>query len=173
MLLTLISTLLGILSSTIPNLIRIWERRNEAKYEIELTKLRLEAAREGLQMSREVEEIKAIVQEGDSLRDNDSSINASPFINDLRASVRPIITYTFFFLYIAVKAVAFAVIIGQGITVQNMELALNTIFDDNAIAIFSAVLGYWFGSRAMEKFSNTPSKQIVLINSDGTKTIQK
>lgn len=173
MLLTIVSTLLGIISSTIPNLIRIWERRNEAKYEIELTKLRLEAAREGLQMSREIEEIKAIVQEGDSLRDNDSAINAGPFVNDLRASVRPIITYTFFFLYIAVKAVAFAVIIGQGITIENMQLALNTIFDDNAIAIFSAVIGYYFGARTFEKFTNAQPKPIVLINSEGTKTIQK
>jgi len=169
MILTIISTLLGIISSAIPNLIRIWERRNEARYEIELTKLQLEAAREGLKMSKEIEEIKSLVQEGDSVRDHDTYADGSPFINNLRASVRPIITYAFFFLYVSVKSIAFAVIIGQGLTIANMELPLNLIFDDNAIAIFSAVVGFWFGSRAMEKFQDRPSKEIVLVTDDKAK----
>lgn len=162
MILTIVSTLLGILSSLVPNLMRIWERKNEAKYEIELTKLRIEASKQGLQLSKEIEEIRSIVQEGESLRDNDSSINASPFINDLRASVRPVITYAFFFLYFSVKAIAFAAIIGQGLNIQNLQFALNTIFDDNAIAIFSALVGYWFGSRSLEKFMEQPSNKVVL-----------
>lgn len=175
MLLTIISTILGILTSAIPNLIRIWEKRIDAKYEIELTKIRIEAIQAGLKVSKEIEDIREIVREGESTREHDTFLVGSPFIENLRASVRPVITYTLFFLFVFVKLTAFAVLMNQGVTVQNIEIVMKVLFDDATVAIFSTVLGFWFGARALEKFNEMQdSKRVVYINKeDGTVTPSK
>lgn len=170
MLLTIISTVLGILSSSIPNLLRIWERRNEARYELELTKLRLEGLKAGLDVSKDIEDIKALVREGESTRSHDSVLDGGEFINKLRASVRPVITYTFFLFFIFVKLTAFVLVISQGLTVENLNLAMATIFDDTTVAVFSTILGFWFGARALEKFSE--AQKVIYINKDDSTPVE-
>lgn len=162
MLLTIISTLLGILSSSIPSILRIWEKKLEEHYDLELAKLKYDAAKQGVEINKEIEDIKAIVQEGQSLRQHDLSVSDTSNLDKLRASVRPIITYSFFFLFFFVKITAFAMIISQGISLNNLQTAITIIFDDNTIAIFSAVMGFWFGARTMEKFNETQKEYVLL-----------
>lgn len=153
MLLTIISTLLGILSSTIPSLINYWQTKSNNEYSIKLTELKIAAAKEGLQISKEIEDIKAIVIEGNNIRSTDAELDGGQFINTLRASVRPVITYTLFAVFIGVKFFVAAIILMKGdLNVANMKLALDAILDDNTMAITSTVIGYYFGARALEKF---------------------
>lgn len=162
MILTIISTLLGILSSSVPSLLRIWEKRIEEHYNLELEKLKYDAAKQGVEINKEIEDFKTLVQEGQNLREHDLSLNGSGDFDKLRASVRPIITFGFFFLFFFVKITAFAMIISQGITLNNLQTAITMIFDDNTIAIFSAVMGFWFGARTMEKFNETQKEYVLL-----------
>lgn len=146
---TIISTIFGVLASIIPNIVRLLEKRMEYKYEIRLLELKIEAATKGLEMAVQVEDIKSLVQEGESLREHDIYLDGGQYINALRASVRPVITYTFFIFFIGIKLLAFMVMINQGI---NSKEALITILDVHTISIFSTVFGFWFGARAMTKF---------------------
>ena len=60
--------LLGLLTSFLPNLVRYLERGQQYKHEIALTQLRMEAAREGMDYKLITDGIKAVVEEGDSVR---------------------------------------------------------------------------------------------------------
>lgn len=69
------------------------------------------------------------------------------FLDFLRASVRPVLTYAFFilFVYIKLTALSHAYWIEHTPTVNLLPI----IWDDGTEALFSAVLSFWFGSRAM------------------------
>jgi len=69
-------------------------------------------------------------------------------MKNLRAGVRPIITYGFFFLLVAIDTtLAF-----HGITanVPFNELA-DQLWDDNTQALFASIIAFHFGGRAFGK----------------------
>lgn len=140
-----IPALLGLASSSIPSLVGWLEKGQAFKHEIELTKLRMEAAAQGLDQSIFLESIKAAGKEAESLRQHDSSIPSNRYIDLLRASVRPFITYTFFFVFIGIKIALVVVMLNEGVSGKEI---LPAIWDDYTNAIFGAVTGFWFGNRA-------------------------
>lgn len=148
---TLISTIFGMLSSLLPNVIKIFEKKLDYKHELELTKIKMDAAREGLILQLQVEGIKADSAEGESVRKHDIDVEYIGFWGALRASIRPVITYAFFALFCGIKIAAFMVLIDKGASPTEI---LNLVWDGETMAIFSAIIGFWFGSRAIEKFGN-------------------
>lgn len=149
---TLVSTLLGIVSATIPNWLAYLIQRKQMDYDIELTKLKLAAAQNNLELSRDIEDIKAVVEEGRIIHAHDGDVSSGNFVDTLRNSVRPVITYTFFAIFVGIKlCVATIILVSPGLNVTNMKLAISAILDDNTMAIFSTIMGYYFGSRSLEK----------------------
>ena len=116
------------------------------QHEAELIRLRMEAAAQGMDYQLIVENTRAIVQEGESLRKHDMALDGGEFLNTLRASVRPIITYFFFFTFIIIKVVSLAIMIWQGVPILDV---LPVIWDETTSAIFGACIGFWFGYRTM------------------------
>lgn len=150
-LLSLLSPLLGILGSLLPNIVRIFEKREENKHEIELTKLKMDAAALQAEAALDVETVKAIVTEGQSIRVHDSSLDGGKFLNALRASIRPVVTYVFFFTFILIKIVAMATMISIGADIPTI---IATVWDTETMALFSTIMAFWFGSRFLEKREN-------------------
>jgi len=103
----------------------------------------------------DLENIKADSAEGDSIRSHDASLDGGKFINALRAFVRPFITYTFFFLFCAVKIAAAYVMIQNGQSIPEM---LKAVWDLETMALFSTVIAFWFGSRTLEKMDSRVRK---------------
>ena len=151
-LLSLLSPLLGILGSLLPNIVRIFEKREENKHEIELTKLKMDAAALQAEAALDVETVKAIVTEGQSIRVHDSSLDGGKFLNALRASIRPVVTYIFFFTFIIIKIVAMATMISIGADIPTI---IATVWDTETMALFSTIMAFWFGSRFLEKRENS------------------
>ena len=147
---TLISTIFGVLSSLLPNIVNIFQKKLDYAHEIELTKIKMDAAREGLVLQLEIEGFKADVAEGESVRKHDIDIEYKGFWGSLRASIRPVITYAFFFLFCGIKIAAFVVLVQRGATPTEL---LTLVWDSETMAIFSAIVGFWFGSRSIEKFN--------------------
>lgn len=147
---TLISTIFGVLSSLLPNIVNIFQKKLDYAHEIELTKIKMDAAREGLVLQLEVEGIKADIAEGESIRKHDIDIEYKGFWGSLRASIRPVITYAFFFLFCGIKIAAFVVLVQRNATPTEL---LTLVWDSETMAIFSAIVGFWFGSRSIEKFN--------------------
>ena len=148
MILALLSPFLGILGSLLPSVVRIFERKQEMKYEIEITKVKLDAAREQANLQFDIEVVKNNALERQSILDHDKSLDGGKFINALRASIRPVITYVFFFLFVAVKVSAAYVMLSSG---QSVPVMLSAVWDVETMSLFSTILAFWFGSRVMEK----------------------
>ena len=68
----------------------------------------------------------------------------------LRSSVRPVLTYGFFVLFVYVKLVA----LKQALAVDHTHAIdlLPIVWDEGTEALFAAVLSFWFGSRAIARF---------------------
>lgn len=149
--LTLLSPLIGIFGSLLPSVVRIFERKQELKHEIDLAKIKLDTAIRAAEANLKLEEIKADVAEGQSIRDHDKSVDGGKFINALRASIRPVVTYLFFFLFVAVKVSAAYVMLANG---QSVPAMLEAVWDTETMALFSTIMAFWFGSRILEKMEN-------------------
>jgi hypothetical protein len=146
--LALLSPIFGILGSLLPSVVRIFERKQEIKYEIELTKIKLDAAERQIDLQLDLEDIKASAVERQSIYAHDSALDGGKFINALRASIRPVITYIFFFVFLAVKVSAAYVMLSSGQSVPEM---LTAVWDAETMALFSTIIAFWFGSRMIEK----------------------
>jgi len=70
------------------------------------------------------------------------------FIDGLRGSVRPVITYAFFGLFIFVEVSAYLALTAQGISALD---AADATFDEDTRALFAAVISFWFGGRAINR----------------------
>lgn len=163
--LALLSPFFGIIGSLLPSIVRIFERKQEIKYELDMAKLKIDAAERQADLQFNVEMVKASAVERQSLLDHDKSLDGGVFINSLRASIRPVITYTFFFLFVAVKIAAAYVMLSQGQSVPEM---LKAVWDVETMSLFSTIIAFWFGSRVMEK-QMTPSTQLnVTVSNNST-----
>jgi len=147
--LTALTTILGAVSTSIPSLLKHFDRKQELKHERELLKLQMDAAANKVKLDIILAESKAGIEEGDSLRSHDSTLSGNIFIESLRASVRPVITYLFFLMFVIIKGSAAYVMLQNGNDIPTM---LQAIWDTETMAIFGSIMGFWFGSRAIEKF---------------------
>lgn len=151
---TLISALLGILSSILPNVIQYFQRKQEIKYELELAGLKINAALQGIKLETERAEIVAGYEEGKDVRAHDLGIDESGPLAVFRASVRPTITYAFFIMFVSVKFLTAVVVIRQGgLNIANMQTFTTIMFDDSTLAIFGTLIGFWFGTRSITKLT--------------------
>jgi hypothetical protein len=148
--LSLLSPLFGILGSLLPSIVKIFERKQEIKYELDMAKITAEAGKYTAEVQYDIEAIKANSVERQSLYDHDKSLDGGKFINALRASIRPIITYSFFLLFVTVKVAAAYVMIVNG---QDIPTMLDAVWDVDTMSLFSTIIAFWFGSRVMERQS--------------------
>jgi hypothetical protein len=155
--LALLSPLFGILGSLLPSIVRIFERKQEIKYEIELTKIKIDAAERQADLNFNVEVVKADAQSRQSALDHDKSLDGGKFINALRASIRPVITYIFFFVFVAIKIAAACVMLSTG---QSVPAMLDAVWDVETMSLFSTIIAFWFGSRMMEKQDRISQPQL-------------
>lgn len=151
LLLGILSPFLGIVGSLLPSIIRIFEKKQDLQHEIELTKIKMDAAVATANTAFDTEAIKGLVQQGQSLRDHDKSLDGGVFINTLRASIRPVITYLFFGLFVIVKTSAAWVMLANGMDVPSM---LAAVWDEQTMSLFSTILAFWFGSRIFERYAS-------------------
>jgi len=159
MLTALLSPLFGILGSLLPSIVRIFERKQEIKYELELTKIKIDAAERQADLNFNVEVVKADAQSRQSALDHDKSLDGGKFINALRASIRPVITYSFFFVFVAIKIAAAYVMLSTG---QSVPAMLDAVWDAETMALFSTIIAFWFGSRMMEKQERMAPSQVTI-----------
>jgi len=173
MLITLLSPFLGIIGSLLPSVVRIFERKQELKFQSETMKMQLELARQNAQIQIAVEDAKADAADAESVRSYDNNVDGGNFINALRASLRPVITYTFFIVFMAIKLTVLFVMIDQG---ASMEAMLKAIWDQDTMALFGTVMGFWFGSRILEKTGYggmTPRQNITSITTTTSKRTEE
>lgn len=147
--LTILSVLLSGLISNIPLLIKLWDKKTELNHQLELAKYRHQTRMTEIDGEAQIAADLASFRTAEALLRHDSSLDGGKFLNALRASVRPVITYLFFFLFVAIKGVVlYQLVIVGGIDFVNGFLL---VWDEPTQAIFGAIMGFWFGGRMIEK----------------------
>lgn len=147
--LTLLGSLLGFLSSTFPDLLKLWQDRADRQHELAILDRQMEQKRLGHNQCLEAIGPEADIAESQALYKHDSQSSGILWVDGLRASVRPTITYAFFLLFTAVKVSALTVLVNEkGMTLIE---ALPQIWDPETQALFAAVMSFWFGQRALVK----------------------
>ena len=147
--LTLLGSLLGFISSAFPDLLKLWQDHQDRKHELAILDRQMEQMRLGHTQRLQEIAVEADIAESKALYRHDSRPSGVKWVDGLRASVRPVITYAFFLLFSVVKTAALYVLItDQGLTVVQ---ALPQIWDPENQALFAAVMSFWFGQRALAK----------------------
>jgi len=170
--LTLLSTLVSFLMGGLPKILDFFQDKADKGHELKLAQLQTEREMQllaaGYAAQQHIEEIKldeirtqtqsaekvslidAQKAEMNAIYAHDISLNegTSKWMKDLRASVRPVITYGFFFLLVGIDAV----IAYKGLTtgVDFVQLA-EQLWDDETQALFAAIISFHFGGRAFGK----------------------
>ena len=142
----LLGSLLGFGTSFLPQILAFFQQRQDHANKIELLKLQGEIASLGVQdeiakldKQAEIAEMKALYSYANPTKG---------FAAGLSASVRPVITYAFFALFIATKVAVIMMVLEDG---GDWKDGINMVFDDETQALFSAIIAFWFGNRSVNK----------------------
>ncbi len=158
---TLVSTLLGFASGGLPKVLDFFQDRGDKKHELALMTMQREReialAKEGYIAQARVEEIKTEqiamqtqAQEKIAMWKHDMKIGegASTWVINLRASVRPVVTYLFVGLLITVDVAGIWYAYSTGVAFAD---AMDQVFSDDEMSILAAIIAFWFGSQAFSK----------------------
>ena len=159
--LSLISSLMGFASAGVPRLLDIWQNKGDQKHELALMAMQRERevalAREGFVAQAQVEMIKTEqiemqtqAQEKLAIWKHDSKLaeGGSTWVINLRASVRPVVTYIFVGLLVVVDIAGIWYAYSTGVAFAE---AMSLVFSSEEMAILSAIISFHFGGRAFSK----------------------
>ena len=170
--LTLLSTLISFLMGGLPKILDFLQDRQDKKHELNLAQMQIQREMElrklGFEAQERVENIhtqqleietksaekQSLVQaqqaEMQAIYAHDTSLNegTSTWMKNLRASVRPVITYGFFFMLVFIDIGLFAYGWSRGVPFT--ELA-EMLWDSDTQALFASIIAFHFGGRAFGK----------------------
>ena len=170
--LTLLSTLLSFLMGGLPKILEFFQAKQDKAHELALAQLQitreLELRKAGFEAQERVEHIKseqlatesaantaqvligAQQAEMQAIYAHDTALNegTSQWMKNLRASVRPVITYGFFFLLVFVDLAGFWYGYYMSVPFNDM---LEMLWDSDTQALFASIIAFHFGGRAFGK----------------------
>jgi hypothetical protein len=145
---TLLGSLLGFGTSFLPEVLNFFRAGQDHKHKLESMQLEMELMTKRSELQLNIMDKQAEIKETEGLYKHDS-MDAGGFINALRGSVRPIVTYVFFGLFIAIKITAIVALMNSG---NDLGRSLSLIWDDQTAGLFAAIMSFWFGGRAISKY---------------------
>ena len=153
---SLLGTLLGFGTSIVPEILGYFKQKQANQQELAMLEAKAKYAEKLSELKLKELDAQADIAEAQSIYQHDSNIDSGSFVNALRGSVRPVITYAFFILFASIKTTALVTMTSNdGV---DLAVALVAIWDDETQAIFSAIIAFWFGNRAMSKARARTSK---------------
>lgn len=159
--LTMLSTFLSFLMGGLPKILDFFQDRADKTQELALAKLQFERelalAERGFAAQARIEEIRTDqvqmetqTKEREALYAHDIAIGqgASRWVINLRASVRPIITYGMFLMLVGINSFGAYFAFERGVP---FEQAMKILWDEDAAIVFSSIIAFWFGTQAFGK----------------------
>ena len=145
--LSLLGSVLGFGTSFLPKVIDLFQDKSDKKHELAVMEVQIRQQKELADQKLEAINVNADIREIESLHKSMQPTGVK-FIDGLRGSVRPVITYAFFGLFVFVEVSAYIGLTAQGVSALD---AANATFDEDIKALFAAVLSFWFGGRAIQR----------------------
>lgn len=165
--LSLFSTLGGLLISGLPKLLEFFQNKDDQRHEVALARIQtereLQLAAAGFAAQERIEEIRTdqIAMQTDAQMtvaayDHDKQIleKASTWVASYIGTVRPTVTYIFILELCAINAWLAYYIYSNPHLVLNMDDLIRVsdiIFSTDEMAMLGGIIGFWFGSRSWSK----------------------
>jgi hypothetical protein len=165
--LSLLSTLGGLLISGLPKLLDYFQNKADQKHELELARVQtereLQLAAQGFAAQARMEEIRtdqiamqteAQMTEAALKHDEKVLEKASRWVANYVGTVRPTVTYIFILELAAINAaIAWYAFNQQGLinNIDDLIRITAVIFSDDEMAMLGGILGFWFGTRSWSK----------------------
>lgn len=161
---TLLTTLVSFLAGNTPKFLEFFQNKSDQKHELALAQLQmqqqLELQKAGFVAQKELEEIhfeelktqavadqyKAELADIASARasDDKSAEGASTWVVNVRALVRPAITFGLYIVFLFVEVFGFYYAIHTGV---DFKSALDLLWDNDTQIIWASIVGFYFGTR--------------------------
>lgn len=160
----LLGSIFGFLSSTVPDLFKLIQDKRNKEHEIVLLKLQMENARQV--HTERLEEINAGADISETQALYKTYSTGIDWVDALNGTVRPVIAYSYFVLYAAIKLMVLIHLMNTGVplvhvTPASPELpwlngvpmaAINpALWDEWDQTIFAVIISFYFGARAMSR----------------------
>lgn len=165
--LSLFSTLGGLLISGLPKLLEFFQNKADQKHELALAniqvQMQLQMMAQGFAAQERMEEIRtdqiamqseAQMTEAALKHDEKVLEKASQWVANYVGTVRPTVTYIFVFELCAINAWIAYYIYSRPSLVMSMDDLIrlsDIIFSTDEMAMLGGIIGFWFGSRGWAK----------------------
>jgi hypothetical protein len=165
--LSLISTLGGLLISGLPKVLELFQDRADKKHELQLasiqTEREMQLAAAGFAAQARVEEIRTdqVAMQTDAQMtvaalDHDKHVleKASKWVANYVGTVRPTVTYILILELTLINLwICYQVFSTPGLItdMESLKVAAEVIFSDEEMAMLGGIIGFWFGSRTWSK----------------------
>lgn len=165
--LSLFSTLGGLLISGLPKLLEFFQNKADQAHELRLAQLQnerdLAMAAQGFAAQQRIEEIRteqvsletdARMTEAALAHDEKVLEKASQWVASYVGTVRPTVTYIFVLELVAINAFMAWYLWNQPGLITSIDDVIrysDLIFSTDEMAMLGGVIGYWFGSRGWAK----------------------
>lgn len=161
--LSLISTLGGLLISGLPRILDFFQDKSDKSHELALARVQTERelalAERGFIAQQRVEEIRtdqvamqseAQMQNASLAHDEKVMVRASSWVVNYVGTVRPTVTYLFVLELIAINVwIVWNIFTMPGLItgLDDVLLMADKVFTDDEMAMLGGIIGFWFGSR--------------------------
>lgn len=153
---TLLGGVFGGLLRLAPELMKLWDRKDERKHELAMVERELEFAKTKAEVqvrqadsqlaAHELEAISSAFQE-----QSQTAQAGGKFVAAVSALVRPAVTYIFIALYALVKVAAYSLALAQG---GDWSAVLVGMWSVDDMAVLNMILSFWFVGRVYERSRN-------------------
>lgn len=165
--LSLISTLGGLLLGGLPKLLDFFQAKADHAHELELAKVQtereLQLAAAGFAAQARMEEIRteqvAMQTQAEMTQaalDHDKQVlkSASKWVANYIGTVRPTVTYIFVLELVAINAFMAWYLWNHPHLIQSIDDVVrysDLLFSEDETALLGGIIGFWFGSRGFKK----------------------
>jgi len=165
--LSLISTLGGLLISGLPKLLEFFQNKADQRHELDLARLQSERelalAAQGFAAQQRIEEIRTdqVAMETDArmteaaLRHDEKVLEkSSRWVANYVGTVRPTVTYIFVLELLMINTFMAIYLWNHPELIKSIDDILkysDLIFSSDEMAMLGGILGFWFGSRTWGK----------------------
>ena len=165
---TLLTTVVSFLSGGVPKILDFFQDKSDKKQELALAQIQTDRElalkkagleveerishiqTEQIQINADVSKTKSAVEERQAMYAHDIALGegTSTWVKNLRAMVRPFITYGMFMMFAFVEIFGFYYALHTGV---DFTVALDNLWDDDTQTIWASIVSFWFGTQAFSK----------------------
>jgi hypothetical protein len=150
---TLLASIMGFITSIIPEIIKISKEKHDKDHELKIIDRQIEYSKTAQDAKFSELGIRKEISEFSALYSTYST--GITWIDAFNGTVRPMLTYCFFGLYVYIKTVQYQYIISS----ENIMEYIQTIWTTDDQTIFAGIVSFYFGQRAFTKMRKSKNSE--------------